>query len=138
MLGSRKFVFNRKSSLSGAAAGLCATAITYPFDLLRTRFAAQGNVLVNKATNLILDEDDVIMSCSYEGLLFYVACRKNYLFARRVAWFLSRHSRIASSNVLLTWVGLFELNVGIEMKFNSFFVCFRTHFWRFRSTDSIL
>jgi solute carrier family 25 thiamine pyrophosphate transporter 19 len=31
------------SFLSGAAAGAAATTITYPLDLLRTRFAAQGN-----------------------------------------------------------------------------------------------
>jgi solute carrier family 25 thiamine pyrophosphate transporter 19 len=30
------------SFLSGAAAGACATTATYPLDLLRTRFAAQG------------------------------------------------------------------------------------------------
>lgn len=30
------------SFLSGAASGLAATTITYPFDLLRTRFAVQG------------------------------------------------------------------------------------------------
>lgn len=30
------------SFISGAAAGACATTITYPLDLLRTRFAAQG------------------------------------------------------------------------------------------------
>lgn len=32
-----------ESFLSGAAAGATATATTYPLDLLRTRFAAQGN-----------------------------------------------------------------------------------------------
>lgn len=31
-----------ESFLSGAAAGACATTVTYPLDLLRTRFAAQG------------------------------------------------------------------------------------------------
>lgn len=31
-----------KSFTSGAAAGLVATTVTYPLDLLRTRFAAQG------------------------------------------------------------------------------------------------
>ena len=30
------------SFISGAAAGACATTVTYPLDLLRTRFAAQG------------------------------------------------------------------------------------------------
>ena len=30
------------SFASGAAAGACATTVTYPLDLLRTRFAAQG------------------------------------------------------------------------------------------------
>ena len=32
-----------ESFISGASAGAIATATTYPFDLLRTRFAAQGN-----------------------------------------------------------------------------------------------
>lgn len=31
-----------KSFISGAVAGTAATTVTYPFDLLRTRFAAQG------------------------------------------------------------------------------------------------
>lgn len=28
--------------IAGASAGVCATIVTYPFDLMRTRFAAQG------------------------------------------------------------------------------------------------
>lgn len=32
--------------VSGALAGSCATVVTYPFDLLRTRFAVQGNVKI--------------------------------------------------------------------------------------------
>ena len=35
--------------LSGAAAGAVATALTYPLDLLRTRFAAQNNRKVYKS-----------------------------------------------------------------------------------------
>ena len=31
-----------RSFLAGAGAGTCATLVTYPLDLLRTRFAAQG------------------------------------------------------------------------------------------------
>lgn len=34
------------SFISGAAAGTAATTVTYPLDLLRTRFAAQGNTKV--------------------------------------------------------------------------------------------
>lgn len=40
-----------ESFISGAAAGGVATASTYPFDLLRTRFAAQGN---NKVYNSLV------------------------------------------------------------------------------------
>ncbi|KAJ2994583.1 mitochondrial thiamine pyrophosphate transporter [Globomyces sp. JEL0801] len=32
--------------ISGALSGLVATTLTFPFDLLRTRFAAQGNVKI--------------------------------------------------------------------------------------------
>jgi solute carrier family 25 (mitochondrial thiamine pyrophosphate transporter), member 19 len=35
-----------RSFLAGAGAGTCATLATYPLDLLRTRFAAQGNTKV--------------------------------------------------------------------------------------------
>jgi len=31
-----------RSFIAGATAGTCASIVTYPFDLLRTRFAAQG------------------------------------------------------------------------------------------------
>lgn len=31
-----------RSFIAGASAGICATLVTYPLDLLRTRFAAQG------------------------------------------------------------------------------------------------
>ncbi|KAI0482362.1 mitochondrial carrier domain-containing protein, partial [Xylariaceae sp. FL0804] len=43
--GRRRILVPRaaESFLSGAAAGATATAATYPLDLLRTRFAAQGN-----------------------------------------------------------------------------------------------
>ena len=36
-----------QSFISGATAGIMATACTYPFDLLRTRFAVQRDVKVN-------------------------------------------------------------------------------------------
>jgi solute carrier family 25 (mitochondrial thiamine pyrophosphate transporter), member 19 len=35
-----------RSFVAGAAAGTCATIVTYPLDLLRTRFAAQGTAKV--------------------------------------------------------------------------------------------
>ncbi|KAJ5521144.1 hypothetical protein N7463_001597 [Penicillium fimorum] len=41
-LGSYRLPQPVESFLSGAVAGGCATGITYPLDLLRTRFAAQG------------------------------------------------------------------------------------------------
>lgn len=37
-----------QSFISGATAGIMATACTYPFDLLRTRFAIQRDVKVPK------------------------------------------------------------------------------------------
>lgn len=36
-----------RSGLAGASAGMCATLTTYPLDLLRTRFAAQGTTKVS-------------------------------------------------------------------------------------------
>ena len=38
--------------LAGATAGAVATAATYPLDLLRTRFAAQGAVVINDSLSL--------------------------------------------------------------------------------------
>lgn len=46
-----------ESFVSGAAAGAVATATTYPLDLLRTRFAAQGNEKVY--TSLIASIRDI-------------------------------------------------------------------------------
>ncbi|OTB14447.1 hypothetical protein K445DRAFT_319264 [Daldinia sp. EC12] len=40
---SRRLPQSVESFVAGAAAGAAATAATYPLDLLRTRFAAQGN-----------------------------------------------------------------------------------------------
>jgi solute carrier family 25 (mitochondrial thiamine pyrophosphate transporter), member 19 len=36
-----------KKGLSGGTAGIIATTVTYPFDLMRTRFAAQGEKKVH-------------------------------------------------------------------------------------------
>lgn len=38
-----------ESFIAGASAGACATTLTYPLDLLRTRFAAQGRHKVYKS-----------------------------------------------------------------------------------------
>jgi len=38
-----------RSFVAGASAGVCATAVSYPLDLLRTRFAAQGTSKVHTA-----------------------------------------------------------------------------------------
>ena len=43
MLGKGTLPHSAESLISGATAGFFATAVTYPLDLLRTRFAAQGN-----------------------------------------------------------------------------------------------
>ncbi len=42
-VGDRALPHAVESFVSGAAAGAAATTATYPLDLLRTRFAAQGN-----------------------------------------------------------------------------------------------
>ncbi len=42
-LGEGTLPHSAESFIAGAAAGGAATAVTYPLDLLRTRFAAQGN-----------------------------------------------------------------------------------------------
>ena len=43
------------SYASGAVAGFAATAVSYPFDLLRTTLAAQGEprVIPSQSTNII-------------------------------------------------------------------------------------
>lgn len=41
--GERKLPYALESFISGASAGAVSTTVTYPLDLLRTRFAAQGN-----------------------------------------------------------------------------------------------
>lgn len=79
--------------IAGAGAGTVATAVTYPFDLFRTRFAAQGHVHVYPAlrsaiASVIRDEGwrgmyrgltaSIIQIVPYMGLLFgtYEPCRK--------------------------------------------------------------
>jgi solute carrier family 25 (mitochondrial thiamine pyrophosphate transporter), member 19 len=42
LLQRADFPTSYRSFVAGASAGVCATLVTYPFDLLRTRFAAQG------------------------------------------------------------------------------------------------
>lgn len=61
MIGKNKIPHSAESFISGATAGFCATAATYPLDLLRTRFAAQGNdkvyaSLINAIKNIHRDE----------------------------------------------------------------------------------
>lgn len=41
--GDRRLPASAESFIAGASAGAVATTATYPLDLLRTRFAAQGN-----------------------------------------------------------------------------------------------
>lgn len=47
--GERKLPHAVESFISGASAGAVSTTATYPLDLLRTRFAAQGNQKVYKS-----------------------------------------------------------------------------------------
>ena len=54
-----------KSFISGAVAGTAATTATYPLDLLRTRFAAQGTVKVYEG--LIASIRDIRRSEGYTG-----------------------------------------------------------------------
>ncbi|KAH8803080.1 mitochondrial thiamine pyrophosphate carrier 1 [Xylogone sp. PMI_703] len=48
-IGENKIPVAAESFIAGASAGAVATATTYPLDLLRTRFAAQGNDRVYKS-----------------------------------------------------------------------------------------
>lgn len=47
--GKEKIPAAAESFIAGASAGAVATTATYPLDLLRTRFAAQGNDLIYKS-----------------------------------------------------------------------------------------
>ncbi|KAG1216995.1 hypothetical protein G6F35_009563 [Rhizopus arrhizus] len=75
-----------KPFVSGMVAGSFATAITYPFDLLRTRFAVQGTSKVYKSlSHAILDINEkegikgfyrglgssIIQIMPYMGLMFF-------------------------------------------------------------------
>lgn len=60
-----------ESFLAGASAGVVATAATYPLDLLRTRFAAQGNedrVYTSLARALVTIRQDEGMRGFFRGL----------------------------------------------------------------------
>lgn len=54
-----------KSFVSGAIAGTAATSVTYPLDLLRTRFAAQGTVRVYEG--LLASIRDITRNEGYGG-----------------------------------------------------------------------
>jgi len=47
LLERAEFPSSYRSFVAGASAGVCATLATYPLDLLRTRFAAQGTSKVS-------------------------------------------------------------------------------------------
>lgn len=47
LLEKADFPSSFRSFFAGASAGMCATVATYPLDLLRTRFAAQGSSKVS-------------------------------------------------------------------------------------------
>src|SRR2546423_4550240 len=53
-----------RSFLAGASAGMCATIVTYPLDLLRTRFAAQGTSKVYSLASVI---DKGVLVCPAIG-----------------------------------------------------------------------
>lgn len=55
-----------ESFISGAGAGAVATAATYPLDLLRTRFAAQGNERIYNS--LLSSIRDISRHEGYSGL----------------------------------------------------------------------
>jgi len=57
-----------RSFLAGASAGMCATVVTYPLDLLRTRFAAQGTSKVYSLASVI---DKGILVCPAIGCRYF-------------------------------------------------------------------
>ncbi|KAJ2895748.1 mitochondrial thiamine pyrophosphate carrier 1 [Zalerion maritima] len=65
MFGKGTIPHPAESFISGASAGFCATAATYPLDLLRTRFAAQGNDKVY--TSLFRAVRDIKRDEGYRG-----------------------------------------------------------------------
>lgn len=63
--GERKLPHAMESFISGASAGAVATTATYPLDLLRTRFAAQGNQKVYRS--LVTSIRDIAYQEGYRG-----------------------------------------------------------------------
>jgi solute carrier family 25 thiamine pyrophosphate transporter 19 len=55
-LGEGRLPHAAESFIAGAAAGATATTATYPLDLLRTRFAAQGNDRVYSSLRMAIRE----------------------------------------------------------------------------------
>lgn len=90
-----------QSFIAGASAGIAATACTYPFDLLRTRFAVQRDVKVSRKTqplfyllwndNPRLDPKASFNATTCLGVYWYHPSFSTYLSSRWYPRVLSGH-----------------------------------------------
>ncbi|KAF0486748.1 mitochondrial carrier [Gigaspora margarita] len=114
-----KLIFNKtlQPFLSGAVCGATATVTTYPFDLLRTRFAAQGEKKIysglTHAIKQIYNQEgiggfyrgisaSVLQIIPYMGLMFgsYEISKKSFRLLE-VSLLLSANSRVIDTSIII-------------------------------------